>query len=97
MAPSSLGCMRKAPSCIRVFVRMSASLRPGETKDEAIDRLLQATVEELRAKAAACGLLPADDDVEQHIEIETCAYDDEVEVRAALFDRPARARTPSRA
>ena len=79
--------MRKAPSCIRVFVRMSASIRPGESKDQAIERLLPHAVEELRAKALLCGLLPADDEVEQHLEIETCCYEDEVEVRVVLFDR----------
>jgi hypothetical protein len=82
--------MREAPSCIRVFVRISAGVRPGETPDEAIERLLPQAIEEIRAKASACGLLPGDAEVEHHLEIETCRVDeDEVEVRVALFDKAA--------
>jgi hypothetical protein len=83
--------MRETPSCIRVFVRVSSSVRPGEGPDEAIERLLPQAIEELKAKACACGLLPGDAEVDHHLEIETCRVaDDEVEVRVALFDASAK-------
>jgi hypothetical protein len=84
--------MREAPSCIRVFVRIASAVRSGETPDQAIERVLPQAIEEVRAKAAACGLLPGDDEMEHHLEIETCRVaDDEVEVRVALFDKSSRA------
>jgi hypothetical protein len=83
--------MRATPSCIRVFVRATAAVRPGETPDEAIERLLPQAVEELKAKAEACGLLPGPSQVDHHLEVETCRVDDdEVEVRVTLYDAAAR-------